>query len=587
MLEQDRHALRGDVDKQLVHCGPKALKETRRAQFVRENRLADIFISYGREDRELIRTLADGLEAAGFSVWWDRDIGGGAEFSRTIEEELGAAKTVIVAWSAASIGSHWVRDEADSARADDKLLPLSLDGVLPPLGFRQFHALDFKGWDQSTTHAAFVGLLNSLGHKASSPAPTRSREKSRWVKPSVAVLPFTNLSADKEIEFLADGIAEDIIAELSTNHHISVTARSSSFAYKNQSADVREVGKALGARYVVEGSVRKMGKRARVSTQFVNVETGAHIWANKFDHVLEELYDNPDDLVVHISGSVFAQLISAEQDRAYGLPANALGIWEHCVRASGGFGGAVFSGSVSDTRRTLENLEKAIESAPEYRLAHAIFSFGCNQALGNGAYEDHEQATLVDKAKKHLRIARAGSEEDLYCLTWIGAAETFSGAHDRAVRRLEHVLQRNPANADALFMIAQAYAYLGRHGDARDALERAMAIAPEAGFARFHPWYLGLLGYLAGRYEEALPFIRAQTVTSPAYGTCQALAAITTFILGDEGEAGKYIAKAKAHNPQLRPEKLFGFIASQHDRDKGAREYAILEELWAEQPSQD
>jgi TolB-like protein/Tfp pilus assembly protein PilF len=543
--------------------------------------MADIFISYSRTDREPIRSLAEALQAAGFSVWWDRDISGGAEFAHAIEKELGAAKTIVVAWSEASVGSHWVRDEADYAREENKLLPLSLDGVLPPLGFRQLHALEFEGWDRTANHPAFATLLSSLGQQPSSAAAASSTKSPRWKKPSIAVLPFVNLSTDKEIEFLADGIAEDIIAALSTNHYISVTARSSSFAFKNRSADVREVGKALGARYVVEGSVRKMGKRARVSTQFVNVETGAHIWANKFDHVLEELYDNPDDLVVHISGSIFAQLISAEQDRAYGLPANALGIWEHCVRASGGFGASFFS--VSDVRRTLENLEKAIESAPEYRLAHAIFSFVCNTALSNGAYEDHEQATLVDKAKKHLRIARAGSEEDLYCLTWIGAAETFSGSHDRAVRRLEHVLQRNPANADALFMIAQAYAYLGRHGDARDALERAMAIAPEGGFARLHPWYVGLLGYIAGRYEEALPFIRAQTVTSPAYGTCQAVAAITTFILGDEGEAGKYIAKAKAHNPQLRPEKLFGMIATQHDREKGSREFAILQKLWAEQ----
>jgi len=542
--------------------------------------LADIFISYSRTDRELIQSLAEALQSEGFSVWWDRKIGGGTEFARAIEKELSAARTIIVAWSEASTGSHWVRDEADYARRENKLLPLSLDGVLPPLGFRQLHALEFQGWDRTANHTAFVTLLSSLGRQQSSTAADPSPKTPRWTKPCIAVLPFVNLSTDKEIEFLADGITEDVIAELSTNQHISVAARSSSFAYKNQSTDVRDISKALGARYVVEGSVRKMGKRARVSAQFISVETGAHIWANKFDHTLEELYDNPDDLVMHISGNVFAQLISAEQDRANRQPADALGIWEHCQRATSGLRRAWVS--ISDVRRVLENLEKAIESAPEYKLAHAIFSFGCNGALVNGVYEDHEHATLLDKAKKHLRIARSGSEEDLYCQAWIGAAETFSGSHDRAVRRLEHVLERNPANPDALFVIAQAYAFLGRHDDAREAIERAMVIAPEGGFARLHPWYLGFLGFIAGRYEEALPFIKAQTVTTPDYGACQVLAAITTFILGDEADARKYIARAKGPNPHLRPEKLFGLIATQHDREKGAREFAILQKLWAE-----
>jgi hypothetical protein len=99
--------------------------------------LADVFISYSREDQELIQSLAESLQAEGFSVWWDRNIGGGAEFARAIERELSAAKTVLVAWSTASIGSHWVRDEADYARGEDKLLPLSLDGVPPPLGLGQ------------------------------------------------------------------------------------------------------------------------------------------------------------------------------------------------------------------------------------------------------------------------------------------------------------------------------------------------------------------------------------------------------------------------------------------------------------------
>ena len=125
--------------------------------------MADIFISYARPDRDRIELLAANLEGSGFSVWWDRQIGGGAEFARTIEAELESASSVIVAWSEHSLDSHWVRDEADFARGQSKLLPLSLDGALPPLGFRQLHCIDFSGWDETTKHASFGELLTSLG----------------------------------------------------------------------------------------------------------------------------------------------------------------------------------------------------------------------------------------------------------------------------------------------------------------------------------------------------------------------------------------------------------------------------------------
>ena len=541
--------------------------------------MADIFISYGRTDRALVQSLAEALQSEGFSVWWDRNIGGGTEFARAIEKELDAAKTIIVAWSEASVGSHWVRDEADYAREEDKLLPLSLDGVLPPLGFRQIHALEFQGWDRTSKHPAFAKLLSSLGKQqsvAASPAP----KTSRWVKPSIAILPFANLSTDKEIEFVADGITEDVIAEMSTNQHISVAARSSSFAYKNQSPNVREIGRALGVRYVAEGSVRKMGKRARISAQLVGVETGAHIWAKKFDCPLEELYENPDDLVMQVSGGLRAQLISAEQDRANKLPVEELGVWEHCQRALSVFGrGFVFPDRI---RRMLQDLEQALEHAPDYSLAHAVFSFGASGALSNGAYEDHEQAGLLERSKRHLRIARTGSEEDLYCLTWIAAAEIFTGRHERAWQRLEQVLARNPANPAAQFWITQAYGWSGKHALARQALERAMAIAPEGGFARLHPWYAALTAFAAGDYEEALPPAKAQLVISPTYGACLAIAAISAFMVGDEAAARAHIVKAKTENAHLRPEKLAAMFTSQHDREKGMREYQVLEQLWAE-----
>jgi tetratricopeptide (TPR) repeat protein len=144
------------------------------------------------------------------------------------------------------------------------------------------------------------------------------------------------------------------------------------------------------------------------------------------------------------------------------------------------------------------------------------------------------------------------------------------------------VLRRNPANPAALFWINQAYAWSGKHTAAREALERAMAIAPEGGFARLHPWYTALTAFAAGDYEEVLPPANAQLVISPTYGACLAIAAVSAFMVGDEAAARAFVVKAKTENPHLRPEKLLGMFTSQHDREKGAREYQILEQLWTE-----
>ncbi len=163
--------------------------------------MADVFVSYVREDRDIAEKLASGLIAAGFSVWWDRHIRGGVEFAKEIERELDAARAVIVLWSGDSLGSRWVRDEAEQAREEDKLIPVRLDGVQPPLGFRQTQALDFTGWKGDPDAATFTGLVDSVRHfvggaVSSSPGvatpSTKSRRgrfgwsRRRWVVASIA-----------------------------------------------------------------------------------------------------------------------------------------------------------------------------------------------------------------------------------------------------------------------------------------------------------------------------------------------------------------------------------------------------------------
>jgi adenylate cyclase len=545
--------------------------------------MADIFISYARPDRASIEKLAAALESEGFSVWWDRQIGGGAEFSQAIETELNAAKTVIVAWSEQSLGSHWVRDEADFARSQNKLLPISLDGALPPLGFRQLHSLDFCGWKESSSDVVFRELVQSLGSGQSPAAAVTTAsavapQPGVASKPCVAVLPFANMSTDEEMEFIADGFTEDIITMLSSNRHLSVPARTSMFAFKGQSVDVRELKDSLGARYILEGSLRKIGQRVRVTVQLIAAESGEHIWAKKFDTAWEELLESPDDTVEKIAGSLFAQLTWAEADRSQHAPEETLGPWEYCQRSAARIGRAI--GAVKTFRKGEAELELALELAPDYALTHALYSWCCNAAIINGIYEDDELADYVARAKYHLAKARELAQEDLLTLLYIGASENFAGMQERALHTLENVLARNPASSEAWYIICQVYAYLGRFDDARHAITRASELAPEAGFAPLHAWYRGLIEFLAGNYIEATPLIERKALESPEYGYVNILSAMCEACIGNEEAAQKYVARAQEHNPQLRPDKVAGMILAQFDQAKGQREYDTLKRLW-------
>ena len=413
------------------------------------------------------------------------------------------------------------------------------------------------------------------------PAAIPPPDKHSSHRPGLAVLPLQNMSSDAELEFLADGLTEDIITSLSYNQQLSVAARTSSFAYKGQSTDIRAIGEALGVRYILEGSVRKMGEQARVTVQFIEAQSGAHIWARKFDETIEALHRSSDDLVEKIAAGLYAQLMWAEAARSENAPAESLGAWEYCQRANTAVSRA--AGSVKTQRRVMAELRKALEIEPEYGPAHALMSWVCNAALLNGTYDDEQLGEVVNLAKQHLRRARELAQDDLMCLTYIGGSENFAGMQERALHTLQKVLQRNPASSDAHMNICQVYAYLGRYDDARHSIDRASELAPEAGFASFHSWYQGLVEFLAGNYQSAAPALERHTMSTPEYGLANIFAALCMDALGNHNAARKYIAKAKEHNPQLRPDKASGMFLAQFDKEKGRREYAALERLWRDE----
>ena len=280
--------------------------------------MADVFISYARTDRERIEALAATLEAHGHAAWWDRQILGGDDFVANIERELDTARAVIVAWSSAGSASHWVRDEAQVAANAGKLVAISLDGSLPPMGFRQFHAIDFSHWQGQADDEALQALTRAVAARLDSGAPAISplspqAAPSRAAKSinrddkglRIAVVPIKARGNEPDLLDLAEDLASSIASGLSHFSWLNVTTQ----------ASVSE-GKANGARYVLEGTLRKAGTSLRLATRLSATDTERQVWGENYKRAFDpdNVFDLHDDLTDHVVAAL-ATVLARMSDR--------------------------------------------------------------------------------------------------------------------------------------------------------------------------------------------------------------------------------------------------------------------------------
>jgi adenylate cyclase len=259
--------------------------------------MARVFLSYARDDVETARKLAGVLAEAGQTVWWDRQLHGGANFSSEIDRELKNAQVVLVLWSAASIASAWVQDEAAEGRDSSRLVPVTLDTVKPPLGFRQIQCIDLSTWMGHGRTEPIDDLLTAISKMVGDEAREKADDgAASSAAISICVLPFVNLSDDAEQEYFSDGITEDIITDLSKISALEVVARNSAFTFKGKVIDVKEVARTMDVSHVLEGSVRKAGSRLRVSAQLIAGDTGRHLWAERYDRDLTDIFAIQDEI---------------------------------------------------------------------------------------------------------------------------------------------------------------------------------------------------------------------------------------------------------------------------------------------------
>ena len=335
--------------------------------------MSHIFISYARPDEPLASLIADGLREGGFEVWRDDELPAHRAYADVIEERINGAKAVVVLWSAEAARSHWVRAEADTARGRLTLVQVSLDGTLPPMPFNQIQCADLKAWDGQRTAHGWRKLVASVTELAGSPAKTAPKARQTAHALSICVLPFQNMSGDAEQEYFSDGISEDITTDLSKVSALEVIARNTAFTFKGQSVNVCDVAQKLGVTHVLEGSVRKAGNQVRITAQLIDGRTGGHVWADRFDRDLTDIFSIQDEISKAIVAALKLKLLPEEKKaieqrgtqsaEAYNLYLLARQYW--------------ITGNIGDLRReerVMRICSRAVEIDPYYARSWALLA---------------------------------------------------------------------------------------------------------------------------------------------------------------------------------------------------------------------
>lgn len=321
-----------------------------------------------------------------------------------------------------------------------------------------------------------------------SPAPLAPPSE----KPGIAVLPFTNMSGDAEQEYFVDGITEDIITELARYTVLTVIARNSSFQYRGKSVDVREVSRTLGVRYVVEGSVRKLGNRVRITVQLIDAKDGSHIWSEKFDRSLEHLFDVQDEVTRTIVATTVGRVEDSEvRSKQRTISISAFDCYLRGLRHIRGY-------APEDNRLAREYFQRAIDLDPDFGLAHAYLGLSL---LAEGGYDDTPEEMKRQALEHALRSVQLDPRE-ARCHLFLGQVYSHMDETEKAISHMEQSVRLNPNDDTSVAGLGSLLSRAGRPQEGVELIQRAMQINP------FHPrWFWGTLAmglFFSGRYQEAL-----------------------------------------------------------------------------------
>lgn len=371
--------------------------------------------------------------------------------------------------------------------------------------------------------------------RASLPLPDR---------PSIAVLPFTNMSDDSDQEHFADGMSEDLITGLSRIRWLFVIARNSTFVYKHRAVDVKQVARELGVRYVLEGSVRRAGKRLRISAQLVDATTGGHHWAERYDRELGDIFAVQDQITRSVAAAIEPRLLAAEGIRALARSPDALGAWELVARAQTHF----WRVTGADHTLAVKALQRAVMAFPEYAPAHGLLGF-CLVFAAHMGWIGRDQG--LDPGSRHARRAIALDDCDPWGHVALGYWAMMERRTEESIASFRRAVELNPNSAAAHSHLSRGYAFAGRDREAVEHGELAIRLSPLDPEMALFLGAIAVAHYGAKRYAESVRYTTQALRLRPGFQGAQRLRCAGLAQSNMVREARSFLARIRCEQPQL------------------------------------
>jgi adenylate cyclase len=538
--------------------------------------MADVFVSYSRSDKARVAPLVAAVQARGWSVWWDPAIDAGQQFDDHIDAELQAANAVLVVWTPTSVASRWVRGEARDAAERGILVPVRFEGARLPIDVRAIQTTDLDNWGEDSASAPFQELLRSLGAVIERRRASQSAKSAATLslpaavaapRVGICVLPFANMSGDQEQEYFSDGITEDIITDLSKVSALAVVSRNTAFMYKGTHVDVAKVARELKVGHVLEGSVRKAGGRVRITAQLVDGSSNDHVWAERYDRDLNDIFTLQDEISEAIVKALKLKLLPEEKKAIEQRGTDNVEAYNLYLMARQSY----VTGHEADARRAeaiIRLCKRATEIDPNYSRAWALmaiaqmilrFVHGRNTDDGLVAAE---RALAVDAnlAEAHAVKARILAQH---------------GRHDEATAEIDIALRLDRES----YEVNRAAAYLRfqqqRIDEAIRYYEKAMSLME----TDMNSAAMLLTCYTSGKNRREaqrvaqIAFSRVEKVLAqdPNNGSAMAYGAVALAALGEAERTKDWISRALLIDPDNTNARYnFACILTTYLQDKDA-----------------
>lgn len=511
--------------------------------------MADIFLSYNRDDAATARIYADALKQEGFSVWWDTALRSGEAYDQVTEAALHDAKAVVVLWSARSVVSRWVRSEATVADRNNTLMPVMMEDCQRPIMFELTQTADLIGWNGSASAPAWRGFVEDLrvkmageiaepstGSDVSNTTPASklalppTAELALPDKPSVAVMPFVNLAGGQEEDYFADGMAVEIVTALSRFQSLFVISSGSTLSYRGDSRPPSEIARELGVRYVMRGSVRKAGQKVRIVAELLDEVALSPIWSQSFDGSMDDIFALQDDVSNAVASQIEPSITALEVRRAAASPTHSNTAYDLYLRGTHAFWELWTKDSLT---RAADLYKRSARADPNFAHAQAYASHSLINCVLQGHSDD--PVPMMQESAVYAHAAQSLGHNDaevlaLCAYTLFQCEEPLSTVDDL----LGRALLINPGMSICHYTAGYINLYACRSEEALAAYDTALRLDPRT------PWrdaiQIGRAQALVQleRYAEALPiYARAEIAFPEVAGAIRRIVALCHLAMGD------------------------------------------------------